>query len=67
MSEPWAVSKVAYRLPPDQDIQDGTRTSALVVDDLIKRATGHVGKAIRGEGLPGLSDAQAGHVGAVFH
>lgn len=67
MSEPWAVSKVAYRLPPDEDIQDGARTSALVVDDLIKRATGHVGNAIRREGIPGFSDAQAGHVSAVFH
>jgi hypothetical protein len=62
MSEPWAVSKVAHRLTPEEDINEDTRTDVLVIDDLLARCIARLITAIRRDGLPGFDGMQAGHI-----
>src|SRR5437660_1167522 len=62
MSEPWAVSKVAYRLNPLEDINEETRTDVRVIDGLVARCIARLTTAIEREVPPGFDSMQAGHI-----
>src|SRR5436309_852970 len=63
MAEPWAASRVAYPLQPEDDLDESVKTDVSVIDSLIRRCIVRTTTAIERGALPGYDEFETAQLG----